>query len=76
MDEKGSRGGGRDILCFGGTSVGEHLFVCKAPSLLYIFVTNIVAVSDLLDSRVHGNMCPSFTCPCGDLVSAACGARQ
>lgn len=56
MDEKGSHGGARDILCFDGTSAGEDLFVCKAPSLLYIFVINIVVVTDL-DPHVSRGTC-------------------
>lgn len=37
--------GEKDILSLSRWSFsGEHLFVCKLPSLLYTFVTNIVAV--------------------------------
>lgn len=57
LDEKGSYRWARDVLCFSGTSVGEDLFVCKAPCLLYIFAINIVAVTDLLDPHVSKGTC-------------------
>lgn len=38
--------GEKDILSLSRWSFGgEHLFVCKSPSLLYTFVTYIVAVT-------------------------------